>query len=325
MPAIVPIFVLFVLPFSAHGMDRVWTRMTGQTPVEAPPLVIDLDQDVEDEILILNRGGQILHWTPEGEPIGSGQDGTVLELPKGLWSSAIVPLRFEDGEVLLLACSVEGLVVAIDAKFHVAWKHQIETKTQFGRAIPLVLGKSESAKIFIGDLSGSVTCLDSSGSVVWNRDLESGPCRARLSVAPSLEGKKPSLLAGAGCSLFSVDPTNGETIWERELADPILSKPEILKTTERMMILCGAGEGSLYALTMDGDIIWKTEIGDQIDSSIAFLEQSDGETAILCLGLWGNLVALDQNGKILWKSLYEAKSRACPVVIDGNGDGKNEI
>jgi len=74
-------------------MHIEWTRMTAQTPVERAPLVVDIDRDGAQEILVLNRGGQILLWTLNGAPVGDGQDGAVAQLPQGHWSSRLIAAK----------------------------------------------------------------------------------------------------------------------------------------------------------------------------------------------------------------------------------------
>ena len=49
-----------MLPALGWTMDIQWTRMAGQWPVEASPLVLKSDSSAKEEILVLNRGGQLL-------------------------------------------------------------------------------------------------------------------------------------------------------------------------------------------------------------------------------------------------------------------------
>src|SRR6266850_3187367 len=75
-----------------HGlgcaMDIQWTRMAGQWPVETSPLVGEFSQPGKTEILVLNRGGQLMLWSPDGTAVGSGQDGLIAQLPQGRWTTA---------------------------------------------------------------------------------------------------------------------------------------------------------------------------------------------------------------------------------------------
>ena len=68
------------IPDLAAAMQIQWTRMAGQWPVEASPLVIASTNSATDQILILNRGGQLLLWSADGAALGPGQDGLVVLL-----------------------------------------------------------------------------------------------------------------------------------------------------------------------------------------------------------------------------------------------------
>src|SRR5437016_13958963 len=72
-----------MLPALGWTMDIQWTRMAGQWPVEASPVVIRPENSTNQEILILNRGGQLLLWAADGKAIGPGQDGLIRQLPEG--------------------------------------------------------------------------------------------------------------------------------------------------------------------------------------------------------------------------------------------------
>src|SRR5207245_1083122 len=80
--------VVTMLPSTSWTMDIQWTRMAGQWPVEASPGVIRSENSTNQEILILNRGGQLLLWAADGKAIGPGQDGLIKQLPEGRWTTA---------------------------------------------------------------------------------------------------------------------------------------------------------------------------------------------------------------------------------------------
>jgi hypothetical protein len=76
------------LPVICWSMDIQWTRMAGQWPAEASGLVGNFTGTNKEEILVLNRGGQLLLWRGDGAAIGSGQDGAVAQLPAGRWTTS---------------------------------------------------------------------------------------------------------------------------------------------------------------------------------------------------------------------------------------------
>src|SRR5438874_2362798 len=55
-----------IAPAMASGMQIEWTRMAGQWPVEASPVVLKSSESANEQILVLNRGGQVLLWKGDG-------------------------------------------------------------------------------------------------------------------------------------------------------------------------------------------------------------------------------------------------------------------
>ena len=184
------VLLLLTLLAPAWAMDRLWTRMTGQWPVEAPPLVTDWNHDGRNEILILNRGGQLLLWTTDGTPLGKGQDGTAATLPEGRWTSTPYLTGDTRGPRLLVA-SVEGTVVALDADLRLLWQRKLAGETAWTMGRPVEFGAPGQRLYCLGDRKGQVTCFTAEGETAWTTNLEA-PVKLLLLVNGS------SMLAAAG-------------------------------------------------------------------------------------------------------------------------------
>ena len=117
----------------------------------------------------------------------------------------------------------------------------------------------------------------------------------------------------------------GKVLWRCELDEPILSQPEIAALENGPLLVCGAGSGSLFAVTSAGDVAWEAPVGDQVDASVTVLHRDGQDPMILCTGLWGNLYAFDVEGKLLWKHIFRSKNRAKPLLLDMDQDGEFEI
>src|SRR5437867_2179433 len=111
------------LPALGWAMDIEWTRMAGQWPVEASPLAGKFSDGDKEEILVLNRGGQLLLWAADGTAIGPGQDGLVAQLPEGRWTTAPTLVDAAFGARFVIA-SVEGRVIGLDRRFQPLWQHK---------------------------------------------------------------------------------------------------------------------------------------------------------------------------------------------------------
>ncbi len=309
-------------PCVGRTMEIQWTRMAGQWPVEASPLVAEFSQKDKPEILVINRGGQLMLWGNDGTAIGSGQDGLVVQLPAGRWTTTPT-LVDETPDVRLLVASVEGLVVGLDNKFHLVWQHKLPGETGWGRATPVRIRNGSGSAFVYGDGAGIVTCLSPTGNIVWTNALGAGSIKApsQRIVRNQIE---ENLLVAGGSTLFCLDDS-GHVRWQRDLGKEILTRPEVLTLPDRKIILCGTSSGSLFGISLEGEIRWECPTGDTLNNSITFLPRTNAAPLILCPGLWGNLHAIDVAGRPVWTHLFRAKTRATPLVLDADGDGHSEI
>ena len=316
------LLVLCLIAPAAWSMDIAWTRMTGQNTVECSPVPIYHKGQVA--ILAVNRAGQVMLWNLDGTDLGPGQDGLVAQLPKGTWSSTPTA-GVADNSALYWFCSGEGQIVTLDQDFKTRWEYDLGVETRWGTAHPAAVtptGKTDLCMCW-GDSSGKVTCLDQEGKPVWTTQLEFGGCNAPLQTLPVTQGRS-EILAASGDHLCCLD-SDGRVLWSSNLRGAVSPHPEILELSGRRMMFCGAGAGSLFALTLEGKVLWEAPIGDEIDSAIELLPRLHESPLILCKGLWGNLHAFDVNGRRVWTHLFRAKSRSRPLVLDTDGDVNMEV
>ncbi len=316
------IAVAAAVPALGRAMETQWTRMAGQWPVEASPLVGKFNRGNKKEILVLNRGGQLLLWTPDGTAIGTGQDGAVAQLPEGRWTTAPT-LVDSPSRTRLVIASVEGRVVGLDAKFALVWQHKLPDETCWGRAVPARLRGAFGEGLAFADVSGTVTCLTPDGEVVWTNALGAGPCNVAAQ-SVSLKPGEHSVLVPAGSTLFCCDARGGVR-WRRDLGKNISGRPEVFSFPARRLILCSTTSGTLFAVGSDGEVVWECATGDAPLNDPVLLPRRDEEPLVLVTGLWGNLHAIDARGRPVWTHLFRSKTRGVPLVLDADRDGRSGI
>lgn len=310
--------LLFFASSTGRAMEIQWTRMAGQWPVEASPLVGNFSGHDQPEILVVNRGGQVLLWSADGKQVGDGQDGAVCQLPTNRWTTALTRVDAEGGARFVVA-SVEGLVVGLDARFQQLWQYKLPGETSWGRALPAVV---RSGYVFT-DQSGTATCLNGKGEVVWTNSFGLGPCQSPpQSFAP--QPGEEALLVPAGSTLVCCN-ADGAVRWRRELDQAIVTRPEILLLDDRQMVLCGTTAGVLLALSAQGEILWRRTTADTFSNWLVFLPRPNESPLILFTGLWGNLHAVDVQGRPAWSHLFRAKTRAAPLVVAAAAAGRFEV
>ena len=305
--------VLTLTSLYATAADIVWTRTTGQYPVECTPVLGAFNG--QSAIIAVNRGGEVMAWGLDGSDFCREADGRVAQLPKGVWSSSPAVIPAEQGGGIVV-CNTKGLVVALDGGFQPRWEYQLPGEVSFSCATPanLALRPTDTQLFVFGDQSGTVTCLGLDGKPLWQTQLGTGESDAPVEV---YEGG--DVLASAGTTLHRLDSA-GKVLWSRDLKANISSPAFYAWPYE---ILCGTVAGQLCALSTDGMPLWTADIGDEVGNTIALIDRPD-HPLILCTGLWGNLHALDARGQKVWTHTFHSKNRGTPAV-DFKGDGNQKI
>lgn len=315
------IILFFIQMGTTMSMDIEWVKMTGQWPSPRGPVIIDMDMDGENEIVILNRYGQVLHWRLDGSKIGSGQGGMVVRLPEGEWSSRLTIVD-SPSTIRLIACSVEGLVVALDGEFNVVWQHQLPGKTTWGYTTPAVIKQNANPEFVFSDNSGTITCIDEKGKALWDYKTNAG--KSLVPPETILINEEQTILVPIGSTLFCLD-VNGKEIWKENFGETLSVIPTLLVTNSKSTIICGSKKGSVFGIDLKGKLVWETNINNEVNAFISFLPREEDSPLIILTGLWGNLFAIDETGKIVWTHLYRAKGRGTPIIYDSDGDGDFEI
>ena len=132
------------------------------------------------------------------------------------------------------------------------------------------------------------------------------------------------MLFAAGSTLVCLD-LSGSVRWRRDLGQEIQTRPEAIAFQDRQLIACGTGAGAVFGLSLTGEILWQCVLGDAPLSSLALLTRREAEPLILGTGFWGNLHAINMQGHRVWTHFFRAKTRAAPLVLDADGDGRSEI
>ncbi len=311
---------LLLMP-GTKAADLVWTRTTGQYPVECSPVLGNLNGQAA--LIAVNRNGEVMAWGLDGADLGKEADGRVAQLPKGLWSSSPAAVPVEQGGGIIV-CDTKGHVVALDGAYQPRWEFQLPGETSFNCATPAVLPlpDGQPPSFVLSDQSGMATCLDLKGQPLWQTPLGTGACDALVSVFD--DAGTPSLLVSAGPQLHRLDIA-GKILWSRDLKATVSARAEVLDVGGQRMIFCGTEAGDLYALGMDGAPIWTANIGDEVGNTIVLLPRPCERPLILCTGLWGKLFAFDEKGQRVWTHIFRSKNRGRPAVFDANGDGKPEV
>ena len=313
-------FILALISFvgtagTGVATEIVWTRMTAQFPVEASPWVGKFGKTGETNIIIVNRGGQVLLWSLEGKSLGKEQDGLVAQLPAGQWTTQ--PVIFGPNSNQLVFASVSGQVVCLDENFKEQWQHKLAGETIFGRAVPAVVGAGPTIRLIFSDTSGTLTCLAPGGNVAWTNHLGSGACRAPPKIISTAAGGQ-LILAGAGSNLFCCDLT-GKIQWHREFPGEVITRAEDFVADNKHLIACGINSSAVAVLDLEGRTVWQQTFETSPGAWLSIVPRKSAGPLIVFTGLWGNLYAVDATGQRQWTHYFRSKTRAKPLIVEQAG------
>jgi outer membrane protein assembly factor BamB len=320
--------VLAAVPVGALEIQQVW--MTGRWPLETAPLVADFDQDGTEEILGVNRGGEVLRWRPDGSPLSDGPDGRATQLPEGRWTSTPAVVDAPDGR-LLVFCSVEGTVLALGPDLQERWRFDLGGETVWGRATPAVAATEQGPLIAIMGPKGTLVALRPDGHPAWTAQAEEGTGGPSAN-AVTLRDGSVRILAPFGSGLACLSP-EGQVLWSAKLEPRasdeakriVRSLPTLLTLPDRELILCLADPGMLAAFSTDGQLLWTYEVPGQVDATLTLYPRNDDAPLVVFTELFGNLHAVTPDGKHVWTHLFRAKNRGVPLIADADGKPGFEI
>ena len=233
-----------------------------------------------------------------------------------------------DGRAEILVAGMEKLFV-LNGKGQVNWAWA--TRKRF-TTYPAVLPRSgQPALIYVADNSGLFTCLDGTGNVVWQMELN-GPASwsAAAVVSDSPDGIPRVVQADQSGTIWCLNALTGQTFWKKQISgkpsSPALGDldgdgvPEIVyKTTD----------GTLAALSLSGKILWYEKIGgdcaDWANASPVIFAASDGRARVAAASSDGELFVTDGTGQILWTYPTGQPVASTISVADFDRDGLADI
>ncbi|MBN1347872.1 PQQ-binding-like beta-propeller repeat protein [candidate division KSB1 bacterium] len=174
------------------------------------------------------------------------------------------------------------------------------------QSAPLVNGEA----IFIGDLNGDVTALNStSGERLWRINVGDA-----VVTSPALSGGAVFITTTGGkCLAF--DKNDGRIQWSRQAGEAIFSSPEVGNGS----LYFGSGDSCLYALdTKTGEILWRFPTQGLIKCKPAY------EAEKVVFGSWDRYfyAVSASDGALIWKvkitdNRYFPAATSNPLIKNG--------
>ncbi|MCC6490056.1 MAG: PQQ-binding-like beta-propeller repeat protein [Candidatus Hydrogenedentes bacterium] len=190
--------------------------------------------------------------------------------------------------------------------------------------------EGQSPLLYAGDTSGTLTCLDGAGAVVWQAKLEGRLEWCAAAITRAEPGKPPRVIEGSTTGqVCAFDAQSGDVLWKSAIegapANPSLCDlngdglEEIAMTT---------GLGLLYLLNADGSIQWEVPLDSPSQtwatcSPVIFADPSHS-ARIVTGSSSGRLYCAAADGTLVWtrdlKGPMSSGISAGDIDLDGNTD-----
>ncbi|RKZ29500.1 hypothetical protein DRQ33_08755 [bacterium] len=317
---------------NAEDGSLLWRFDVGGGPLDAAPVIADLDSDDTLEIIIPASWGIIFCLNPAGEIKWRYPSTGYIECIDSPPSVADID---GDGKLEVIFGAWYGKLYVLDgADGSLVWQ-KTYCDTGYIQSAPCILdcdgdGELDIAFGMYGGDCKVYAVSGSDGDTLWTFQADdrmySGPATADI----DLDGTPELVIGDYSGKVYALDAQDGSLIWQNELAYyifPPVTIAELVPDSLGPEILCA--ETDLFCLSANGEIIWTYHTGNLIDRGAVVAEiDGDDNLEVIFGSSDGNLYVLDgENGNLVWQFTTgeDYPIENAPIVADFDNDGNVDI
>lgn len=306
-------------------------------PISSSPIMVDVDQDSEDEIIIGDYNGTIRAFNTSGEQIEN--DIYPFETEDQIWGSPAAADMDLDGDIDFIFSSSDKHLYFFD---EIGFNGSVDCES-FLVGTPTIgnIDDDSELEVVIGGFSGG----DNRKIYAFNHDMT--PCdgfpifigekiKKGVSLADFNDNGKDDIVFGTDSDNIYLMLDDGSIAdgFPFSTNGKIHSSPLILEIDGNLTIIVGSNDNFLYALNSDGSIDFSFEAEGDIQTSPSLLNYLNN-----CYIVFGDeegyLYVLDANGnhhinfpQYIGSNISESvvfsdlNSDSYPEIIFGTEDGK---
>ena len=295
------------------------------TRIYSAPVIADVNDDGEQDIIFANFDGEIVAVSPIGEIL----DGFPVITGNQIWGAPAVADLDNDGEVEIVITSKDEHLYIINGYGEVVLDYDASYWLLGTPAIGN-LDDDEELEIVFGSFSssGQLHAINMDGTDLPGFPIQIGE---RISVGVALadfndDGMDDIVVGTEGEKLYLIY-SNGETAENFPVVfdNKFKSAPTIVDNGQMKLILVANRDRIFYGITEYGEIIFNVE-GESYDWTEPVLLNMDENLGIF-LGSGDVLYGLDHDGNNLlgWPINLESNIVGSPVIVDIDSDMEPEI
>lgn len=308
--------------FQVSLLQYNWPIYLG-VEVKSSPIVIDLDNDGEEEIVTVDRMGNIYAINADAET----KPGFPIQLDDEVWESLAAGDVDNDNELELVIAGRNGTVYALNHD-----GSQVFTYTTGGQIIttPALadLDNDDYLETIISGIDCKLYVIDHEGNNFGTFPYEfDAPLCSDVAVGDINEDGVMDMVVGlTNGKVYAID-SNAEVLtgFPVQTESHVWASPIIFNTN---YITFGNSSNKLYIIDYTGAILHVEDPSASLFSSpIAFTKNPGGIFNIGYSTLDGEVKLLDADGTTIdgWPQSMNSSSKTSPVAADINNDGSVEI
>ena len=308
--------------FQVSLVQNNWPSYLG-VEVKSSPIVIDFDNDGEDEIVTVDRMGNVYAITTDAQT----KPGFPIQLDDEVWASLAAGDVDNDDELELVIAGRNGTVYALNHD-----GSQVFSYTAAGQIIttPTLadLDNDGYLETIISCIDSKLYIIDHNGNNFPNFPYEfDAPLCSDVAVGDINEDGVMDMIVGLiNGKVYAID-SNAEVLagFPVQTESHVWASPIIFDTN---YITFGNSSNKLYIIDYTGAVIHQENLSASLFSSpIAFAKHPGGAFNVGYSSMDGEVGLLDASGATVdgWPVSMNNTSKTSPLAADINNDGSVEI
>ena len=312
-------------------ITKKWDFNTESTLL-AGPAVYDVDKDGKKEIVIGTKDGRVIMFDEEGkvrwtynirnkvsEVDEYFQDA---EAANSINGSPVIADINNDGQNEIIFGTEDGLLYAIDSSGVFLWKYKVGDAIR-SSVLLHDFNKDDMHEIIFGSTDGNLYVVSANGELIWKHEGHSPIESTPINIPHTNE-----VVFGCDDGTIKCVGLKEGAVWSYQTNGKISAQAVIsdLYNDNRMFVVVGSSDFSLYVLTETGELTWKYPTEGAIVSKAKIVDlNGDGKKEIIFGSCDNSIYTLTNKGDLIWSYETYFWVAASPIVEDIDNDGKLEV